>query len=1012
MLRKVFDEIIRKDNVPFLPHGLVCFDPPDSEADVMELFGDLKLHLGHFRQVTEENPFANPILLLAIYICRLIERGELSYSALEQLIQFLCSQAFIARAERLHKYVGQTDPVENLKSMEGFLEGLISQVDGESSDAFEQFSDEVSRELFGIVVTAHPTFSLTDHLLRILSELASGRNMAGAALTEEQVGRLLKEVLRSEHLSDPLIDLDKEHQLALEAVENLQRALGRLYDLVFRIGRRLFPDRWWRLDPRLVTLASWVGYDLDGRRDIAWPKTFAFRLQELKIALERYTRSVQTIIDLCPIEPESERLRGVLATILRRLTENSSELEEEISTFKYISLEDPDALEHLKRVSQRMFDKLGVRLNDPDKLVLLVDEAVSLSAEYTEIRHRLCILRTQIANNGLGLCHIHVRLNAKQIHNAIRGLIGMETDPEDPSSKTTYLKAVNQLLSAVRPVTINFGSIMAERTTAKRLFMLVVQMLKYVDSKTPIRFLIAETESTFTCLAALYFARLFGVEKQIDISPLFETPKALSRGAVIIDELLSNPHYKSYVQGRRRLCVQTGFSDAGRHLGQTAASFAIEDFRLRLSKVLKKHGMSDIELVIFNTHGESIGRGAHPADFPSRLAYVMSPRSRQELSESGVLLKEELSFQGGDGYVYFMNPSLALAVIARLMEFASRKGIVEDPFYEEADYVFEFFTIIRQFNQRIMADPDYALLLNEYGRYLLYPTGSRAVKRQFEIKKVPILSAAQIRAIPQNAILHQLGLLANSIGGVGLAIKKDPEQFSCMQQRSERFNLLVSVAEYGLSFSDFYAFSGYLNIIDPGFWLMAAAKATNSQHANELIQVADFLEGSVKHADFARVGRILYRDLLDLTETMDELYCKDKARVSLPYSREGLWMDSRMRDHLEILHAIRLGIIYQIFTLAVQVPEFSPQAGVTREEIIERILHLDVERAVGILKNIFPLLESLEETQDFGEKATYQTEQYLGYFQEHQNIFNPLESLYKLIKRISGGTTHMIGAFG
>lgn len=1011
MLKRIFNEIIKEETGPFLPFDGACFDPVDTKADVMGLFNDLRLHLGHFRQVTEENPFANPILLLAVYIARWVEKGDLTFSALEQLIQFLDSRAFVARAERLNRYVGQVDPVENLKSMERFLRGLCG-VDGKKARDFCAFAQKVSEEIFGIVVTAHPTFSLREELLRTLAELASGRNMAGAQLTEGQVRELLLKALRSEHLSDPDIDLEKEHRLALEAIENVQRALGRFYDLLFRLAADLFPDEWWNLNPKILTLASWVGYDLDGRRDIAWPHTFGFRLEERKLALEKYSRSIQTVIDLCPIEEESEALRGVLARILRLLTENFSYLQEEIDVFKEISLKRAKDLERLKNISKKMYRRLSQRLTRPGQLVKLVDEAVALSSNYPEIRHRLCILRAEIANFGLGVSHIHVRLNAKQIHNAIRSLIGMETDPEDPSSKKTYLKALDGLLSGVRPVSINFGSIMAERTTAKRLFMLVAQMLKYADSETPIRFLIAETESPFTCLAALYFARLFGVDDRIDISPLFETPRALAKGATIVDELLSNPFYKDYVKKRERLCIQTGFSDAGRHLGQAAASFAIESLRRRLATIIEKHGLSDIELVIFNTHGESIGRGAHPADFHSRLAYVMSPKSRAELKRGGARLKEELSFQGGDGYVYFMNPSLALAVIARLLEFASEDSTDDDPFYKELDYVFEFFATIRQFNERIMADPDYGVLLNEYGKYLLYPTGSRAVKREFEIKKVVTVSAAQIRAIPQNAILHQLGLLANTIGGVGQAIKKNPEQFSCLQQKSDRFNLLLSIAEYGLSFSDFYAFSGYLHIIDPGFWLMAAAKASNHQHANELIQVADFLEHSVRHADFARVGRVFYRDLLDLTEVMDELHCNEGHREAFPYSREGLWMDTEMRDHLEILHAVRLSLIHQIFMLAVQVPEFSPQAGITREEVIERILHLDVESAVAVLKKIFPLLESTEETQDFGERATYQTEQYLGYFQEHQNIFNPLRALYRLTQRISGGNTHIIGAFG
>ena len=39
---------------------------------------------------------------------------------------------------------------------------------------------------------------------------------------------------------------------------------------------------------------------------------------------------------------------------------------------------------------------------------------------------------------------------------------------------------------------------------------------------------------------------------------------------------------------------------------------------------------------------------------------------------------------------------------------------------------------IRQFNERLMTDPDYAALLDAYGANMLYPSGSRALRRELE----------------------------------------------------------------------------------------------------------------------------------------------------------------------------------------------------------------------------------------------------------------------------------------
>ena len=991
-LRDILRETLENLKRPLVPWEETCFRPPEETA-VLPLYRELRDQLKRLRLLSEEDPFANPILLLATRLARDLEQGNISYSTLEQLVQFVTVEGYVSRAERLHAYVGETDPLENLKRLEDLLEP-------ENGLPFEEYARRLGQTVIGIVVTAHPTFALREDLLRGLSELASGRNVAGVPLSAEQVRELILQALYQEHLSDPEITLEKEHRLALEALGNLRRALARVYDLVFKIAAERYPEDWPRLRPRLITLASWVGYDLDGRRDIEWSQSFAFRLEERKIALSRYRESVQNLIDLCPIEEGTEALREILALLLKLLTEALKGTDEEIAAFQAVLRGDEESLETLRHIARKMYAGRAERLVHARPLLALIEEAINESLPYPALTRKLCLLRTEIENYGLGVSHIHVRLNAKQIHNAMRSLIGLETDPEDPSRKKSYLRAVNKLLEEVRPVTINFGSLIAERTTAKRLFMLVAQILKYVDAETPIRFLIAETESSFTGIAALYFAKLFGVEDRIDLSPLFETPRALSRGVRIIDEMLANSHFKEYVRRRGRLCVQTGFSDAGRHLGQTAAAFAIETFRRRLAKVLAKHDLKGLELIVFNTHGESLGRGAHPGSFRERLRYVMSPASRRELVNAGIKLKEEVSFQGGDGYVYFLNPNLSLSVVARLLEETFLPPEDQpDPFYREWDYVFEFFALIRQFNERIMADPDYAVLLQEYGRHFLYPTGSRAVKRQFEESRAPALSAAQIRAIPHNAILHQLGLLANTIGGVGAAIKRNPEQFGAMEESSERFRLLVSMARYAFSLSDFYAFSGYLEILDPNFWLKLAAKPPCPERAADLREVADYLEEVSKHVNLAKVGRTFNRDYLDLTE----------ALTSRP--SPGL-LKAEERDALEILHAVRLALIYRIFTLAVQIPEFSPQRGTTREEIIERILHLDVEAAVATLKGIFPLLESLAETKDFGEEATYHTEHYLGYLREHREIFEPLSALYRLMKRISGGITHFIGSFG
>ena len=103
-------------------------------------------------------------------------------------------------------------------------------------------------------------------------------------------------------------------------------------------------------------------------------------------------------------------------------------------------------------------------------------------------------MRASLGTHGLGLAHIHVRLNASQLHNAARRLVGLETEPNDPANRRSYFNIINDLLGRVRPLAISFESLMEERASAKRLMMTVAQIVKFIDADTPIRFLIAETE--------------------------------------------------------------------------------------------------------------------------------------------------------------------------------------------------------------------------------------------------------------------------------------------------------------------------------------------------------------------------------------------------------------------------------------------------------------------------------------------------------------------------------------
>ena len=111
--------------------------------------------LQRVRTQAAADPFSNPILLFALDMSLRIDRGELDLEELDSLVQRLTMEGYADRAQRLANYLGTTDIAAN----EQAITALIEKKAGECS--FEEFRAALSRSLFGVVFTAHPTFSIT-----------------------------------------------------------------------------------------------------------------------------------------------------------------------------------------------------------------------------------------------------------------------------------------------------------------------------------------------------------------------------------------------------------------------------------------------------------------------------------------------------------------------------------------------------------------------------------------------------------------------------------------------------------------------------------------------------------------------------------------------------------------------------------------------------------------------------------------------------------------------------------
>ena len=293
--------------------------------------------------------------------------------------------------------------------------------------------------------------------------------------------------------------------------------------------------------------------------------------------------------------------------------------------------------------------------------------------------------------------------------------------------------------------------------------------------------------------------------------------------------------------------------------------------------------------------------------------------------------------------------------------------------------------------KELVENPGYAALLGAFGPALLDPTGSRPSARQTDAGgPVAIRHPRELRAIPNNAILQQLGWCANVMHGMGEAAARDPELFAELRAGSKRFRRALDLVVHAARHSDLDVLRAVVATLDPASWLDRAAQARRPGRAEQLAQVASALEA------------------LGLWQTVQPTVRRAQAdQVRLRTA----WPDlPRMADREALLHALRLAVISRLWLLATEVPDFSPRFGATPETLRARLLRLDVPAALDLLAEIFPREPASPTPRDYGEPGGA-----IGlssYESEHARLFAPMRRLFALLREITAALSHEVGAFG
>ena len=891
----------------------------------------------------------NPVAALADIICEQLYGGEIDRSDLDIVLKQISHDLWT------HQY-------QHLRLQTGISKASYSLPDLSNRD--------ISQPLYRAVFTAHPVFALR-------------HDVSMALCSDAEADRA--QVPDNPYAQRRYVTLQDEHAEAMETICNARRAISDLNSDILKQCQQHQSHDWRSRLPQMMGVSTWVGYDLDGRSDITWADSFRLRLTEKAQALGIYVDALR-LTTINAVQPVIEKLDTELAATRA-----------DIYRFEQLTTNTDDFATTVNALTERK-DKLISSYTIADQI-----HAIAKVHKDDEEARQLMVIAADIRTHGFGMAEVHLRINAVQLRNAMRPVDGRGISVgEELISSRSLIDHLSSRIASEAPWQINFKNLDNESATARRQLMLAAQFLKHIDCDQPIRLLIAECEKPLTLMSALYLAHKLGIADKIDISPLFETSYGLEHGEQVIDQLLTHESYVDYVRRRGRLAIQTGFSDAGRFIGQIAANMAIERLQIKIAQCLKNRIADDIALLFFNTHGESLGRGGAQATIADRQNFIMTPFVRARAAQMGVRLYHQSSFQGGDGYRLFGTPALAQSTIKSIFaaEMAPASAAwLTDLFYEQTDFSLDLFLSLKNWHETLFADPSYSDLLDVFSNNLLPKTGSRPTKRVVQAgneRRDP----SKIRAIPHNAVLQQLGFLANVISGMGNAAYINSEQFLEIYQNSPRLQQCLGHVRTAKSLGSLNTVLAYCRLIDAGFWVDRAYHG--KQYKNQLAfrKLGQHLQNNTQATGIKHTVWRLRDDLVDLYRLVERI------------GDGSIRITGDDRSTLDLLHAIRIAVVIDSLTLICQTPNLGESNQYSNSDIISLGLRLDFETVIEIIKSAFTAGYSASARDGLTESEDYSQSNTGNYSVIDKEILQPLAANHQIIRTITQMVSAHYGAHG
>jgi phosphoenolpyruvate carboxylase len=923
-------------------------------------------------------------------------------NALQEVLDLARFDTIRMRGLELANYTGLADKESNRQKIRETIKRLLVDEAGQPVDA-KTFELKLN-QIYGAVTTGHPVFGmnpeLAGSLARYFSHLA--QKEPNAEVTESLESDLSQK-LSLPHTPPTLQD---ERDQSFVALKNMHAVAREVEEIAIEIAQDAFPDEWDELDYSPISVATWIPFDWDGRKDVQWYDLMRERiLLQTTMLHDQILPDFQSLREDLPPGVDNRALNKAIDRIVHTL----ELMRDQYEFYAGYDQEADTDLRKLHAKGAELVHNTGERITHPESLVEALENLLAQDLP-DDVKSQVVLMKSRLKNHGITLAHPHFRINAQSVRAALsqHGKEGARIDQneQDEALDEVSLPIISRMLEEVNEESSHLANLATATETIMKQMVFIRQIVDHVDSHSSNRFLIAEAHNATVVLAALYFAKKTGIESHVDISPLFEDALGVEDAADIVKKLLKNKHYVDYLKRDTSaqyrmgqwIAMQFGYSDVSRFDGTIQSGAYTEQAKGQIAKAIARSGLqdsvlADVVYVSFDTHGEGIGRGKNPVSFKDRLKYLSTRFFNQYAGKQGQSLKYEESFQGQDGYLQLGTVDVARSVVAQTMEHVvtgDKKEADKDPIY--CAYKSEsraFFKTARQAHDALAHSPENGLLIDIFKNFLPH-TGSRPVKRDANTGGVRSLP----RAIQHNGTLQQLGLLSTVTYGIGEAIRRHPVSFENMIENSPEFRSRMAAVYHVMDLADLDVLRSYVQLYHPEYWRTKARQVQDPEREKRFNEIGERVRRLDYYSQLSSVVAKMESDFKIIQRKREQINHPDDPRHQEGYAA----MLAKKQYNMRVAHGARFKACIDLFEKAVQIPGFSNRNGMNRGDMISRILRFDMH-AIEELNMIFESAKPIPAGElDRIKPSTLEMAE-TDYSGSYENIIEPMQEAMEVIRK-------------